>query len=378
VATALVVFVLLSLLAPTVSAGPPNLGFAASRTSSASPLIADIVFHNTSGWGSLLVGPPVYPTAPYQVNVTALVTGGVPPYDFRWNFGDGTPTDASASCNHTYELAGPYILTLTATDTTGNTSISQVPLTVDPPSSSEDWVLLELFHSVGTAPLTVHIGDQGSEWNTVAARVAFGDGVVGNWTGVVGNAGSSVNLWHNYTTPGVYSVTAHVEEYNFVNRTFGNTTAGGTVVVTDPAEPPSAALYSLGARVVCSPFPVWNTSFTSEAFGGVPPYAFLWSFGDGSPITSGAVANHTYAFGATNQTVVIQLVVIDSTGHAGTTSAPFPIPASSATSCPIPSPASSTWAAAALWELGFWIVVGVTAALAIAVVVLYIRRRPGA
>jgi len=50
-----------------------------------------------------------------------LATGGVPDYTFEWNFGDGT-TAVGQNPVHAYSEAGVYTVTLTVTDSEGNTA----------------------------------------------------------------------------------------------------------------------------------------------------------------------------------------------------------------------------------------------------------------
>ncbi|MFL6480145.1 MAG: PKD domain-containing protein, partial [Nitrososphaera sp.] len=53
-------------------------------------------------------------TAPATFDFEANVTGGVEPYTYRWNFGDGRiETDTDNTIEHTFELAGVYNVSLT-------------------------------------------------------------------------------------------------------------------------------------------------------------------------------------------------------------------------------------------------------------------------
>jgi PKD domain len=49
-----------------------------------------------------------------------------------------------------------------------------------------------------------------------------------------------------------------------------------------------------------------NVSFTGSASGGIPPYKFNWTFGDGSPIGNGSFVTHIYAL-AGNYTVTLSI-----------------------------------------------------------------------
>jgi hypothetical protein len=63
------------------------------------------------------------------VNFTGSATGGVPPYTWHWDFGDGTEsTDQNPS--HTYAAAGTYLVVLTVTDACGRTEDDGIEMTV--------------------------------------------------------------------------------------------------------------------------------------------------------------------------------------------------------------------------------------------------------
>jgi uncharacterized repeat protein (TIGR01451 family) len=63
---------------------------------------------------------------------TNETTGGVPPYTFDWNFGDGTPHDITENPSHHYGAADTYSVTLAVTDsnTTENTDSQSYDVTV--------------------------------------------------------------------------------------------------------------------------------------------------------------------------------------------------------------------------------------------------------
>jgi len=59
------------------------------------------------------------------------VPGGVPPYEIRWDFGDGTnSTDEDPS--HTYEEAGTYEVELSAEDSRGRRVERTLTVLVEP------------------------------------------------------------------------------------------------------------------------------------------------------------------------------------------------------------------------------------------------------
>ncbi|MBO0888634.1 PKD domain-containing protein, partial [Candidatus Bathyarchaeota archaeon] len=61
---------------------------------------------------------PSQPVAGQSVRFTGSGLGGVSPYNFRWDFGDGA-TSSSQSPSHTYASSGSYIVTLTVGDSSG-------------------------------------------------------------------------------------------------------------------------------------------------------------------------------------------------------------------------------------------------------------------
>lgn len=66
---------------------------------------------------------------PLEVPFTAVVSGGTPPYSYRWDFGDNT-TGSGPSPSHTYLTPGEYPVTLTVTDASGHETIHQARVTV--------------------------------------------------------------------------------------------------------------------------------------------------------------------------------------------------------------------------------------------------------
>lgn len=65
------------------------------------------------------VASPFSGTAPLYVQLSASASGGVAPYSFTWDFGDGT-YEYHQSVVHTYFRPGTYKLVVTATDSTGS------------------------------------------------------------------------------------------------------------------------------------------------------------------------------------------------------------------------------------------------------------------
>ena len=90
------------------------------------------------GGGGYTVG-----VAPSKISATAVVTGGLSPYSYAWDFGDGT-TATGQTAVHTYTTPGTYTIKVTVTDSLGETA-----------SATASWeVVSPLQVSVGVTPTT--------------------------------------------------------------------------------------------------------------------------------------------------------------------------------------------------------------------------------
>lgn len=70
--------------------------------------------------------------APLTVSFSSNVDGGVSPFSYSWNYGDGS-TDTDSTTQHTYQNAGTYTVTLTVTDDAGQTGSSSVVISAKQP-----------------------------------------------------------------------------------------------------------------------------------------------------------------------------------------------------------------------------------------------------
>jgi hypothetical protein len=79
-----------------------------------------------SVWPELVVtagAAPVTGVTPLAVAFTGSATGGDGgPYTYDWNFSDGSPHSTLQNPGHTYNFGGDYTVTLTVTDSHGNTA----------------------------------------------------------------------------------------------------------------------------------------------------------------------------------------------------------------------------------------------------------------
>lgn len=184
---------------------------------------------------------------------------------YLWNLGDGQ-TSASANPSHTYNSAGQYIVTLTATDSHGCTNTSNQAIDINVGASN-----LASFYATndtGCAPFVAHFHNQTA--NASSALWYFGDGT----------SSTQLDPTHSYVNSGNYSVTFIVTTTNGCSDsvTKANYIVVGAVPDVD---------FSYSATVGCSPLTVNFTNLSTNYD------SCRWNFGDGTYSTS-VNASHTY------------------------------------------------------------------------------------
>ncbi len=102
-----------AVIAAGVIVGIPPANGASSNFKGAGPVSVSILFFHP---GQCILPPPLFERAILgtdclSVTTFAAVHGGVPPYSFAWNFGDGTGSVFGQTANHTYAHCGVYEVT---------------------------------------------------------------------------------------------------------------------------------------------------------------------------------------------------------------------------------------------------------------------------
>lgn len=90
------------------------------------PLTASISIDSTNG-----------DTAPATFLFETDPEGGTGPYTYSWNFGDGSPQVTEEDIEHTFANPGMYVVTLTVTDSTGQTVTDRREVNVRPAATTE-------------------------------------------------------------------------------------------------------------------------------------------------------------------------------------------------------------------------------------------------
>ena len=211
---------------------------------------------------------------------TGSPAGGAGPYTFAWSFGDAQSSTAQ-SPSHTYGAVGAYTADLTVTDSRGVSATSNaLAITVSAmpaATAAANVTALDAPEAVGfTSAVTGGTAPFGYQW-------IFGDG----------SASIAQDPSHAYATAGTYTVGLTVTDA--VGTSF---VANSLTISVHP---------SLG--VVASATPTSGlarvkVTFVAAAIGGLGPFTYSWSFGDGATGTGPNVA-HTYEAGTYQPTLTV-------------------------------------------------------------------------
>ena len=248
--------------------------------------------------------------------------------EYRWDFGDGTPTVTGATASHTYEATGTFTVTLTVRDSNGLLDSFSREVSVlgpnTPPTAafSADAVGLSV-----TADGTASHDPDG----TVASYAwDWGDGTTS--TGAVSS--------HAYASAGDYTITLTVTDDR-------DAEAEASQVLTVTHDDPVARF-----STTASGLSITADAGESTASDGAS-LEYTWDWGDSST-SSGAVGTHAYAEDGVYE---ITLNVTDSLGATAQTSQSVTVAAEAlAASDTFSRTVSSGWGAAD--EGGTWTPVG--------------------
>lgn len=239
-------------------------------------------------------GSPGYP--PTAVAFVSNATGGVPPYSYAWDFGDGY-YGSGADVNHTYTFAGEFTATVTVRDRSGALADQQLIVSVYPIPGPVSVVL-------NATPSTLTVG------TPITLRSNVGGGYLPltyGWSGLpAGCATANLStIGCRPTAAGSYSVHLKVTDARggSANASADLTVNPSLAIVLTVTHPPE------GCLGVPTPF-----NFSATVTGGTSPFVYAWNFGDGATSRGSPFANHTFA-GAADHSV--SLLVTDASGANG-------------------------------------------------------------
>jgi PKD repeat protein len=232
--------------------------------------------------------------APFLASFAASAVGGTAPYVFSWNFGDGSADVNGSLVAHLYAQTGTFLATLSVADGDGNVTTAHAVVSVLGSEVGAFEVNASTSVTSGVAPLTV--GFNATVTGGVAPYLYL-------WSFGNGSASTEVEPVVTYTAAGSYSASLVVTDAT-------GATALSYVSVQVLA---TASGLSVGASPhVTATAPMSETvSFAASVHGGIAPYVYAWSFGDGS--ARSAVSAPTHVFTSSGD-FSVDLAVTDATG----------------------------------------------------------------
>jgi PKD repeat protein len=131
------------------------------------------------------------------VNFSATVSGGLPPYSYAWDFGDGATGGNLSAITHIYTTNGPFLASVQVSDAAGQSRSTSTNITIELSGS------IDANSTFGAAPLTVGF------------RSLVSGGVPSyqySWKLGNGSTSFSPDPSHTYELPGTYQVSLQVKD----------------------------------------------------------------------------------------------------------------------------------------------------------------------
>jgi PKD repeat protein len=256
--------------------------------------------------------PPTCPTftvspttGPAPLNVTASGSCSDPENDITSTtitWGDGTSTPGTSGA-HTYSTAGSFTVTLTATDSAGNTGSSASQTVTVQTQNHPPTCTLQVSPDHGNAPLPVTASGNCTDPQNQAMTTVlnWGDGTTTN----------STSGTHTFTTPGNFMVVLTATDSGGLS---GSASHNVTVSQTQNLPPTcSLSVSPTGGQV---PVTVTVTPNCSDPENDIS--SIVVDFGDGfyGSVSVGSTLSHTFTWAGTFQ------VTVTASDTAGNTSQP--------------------------------------------------------
>lgn len=220
---------------------------------------------------------PTFGVAPLTVSFFGLASGGDAPITYEWSFGDGAPSSTAQNPTHEFIAGGTYTAILVVRDADGDSSSDAVTIEVSDDGTPVTYV--SATPTSGLTPLTVTLTCGASGGNEpLYYQWTFGDGSAPDESPVTS---------HRYEAPGLYEATCTVTD------TDGDSDSDTVAIHVGDTETPAVD----GSAVPAAGRVPLDVAFTAAVVGGTPPFAYLWSFGDGATSTLQNPSHRYESFG---------------------------------------------------------------------------------
>jgi hypothetical protein len=268
-----------------------------------------VTVHGGSGPLQVAVSAdPSNGTGPLTVTAWANVTGGnasIAP-TVGWDFGDGGHGNGTPVV-HLYSFAGLFRMAATVresgTQATGSTWVNVSAGTAPGPANLTLTVSPDHVNSPADVTITATSNTAQAPY---ALLLCFGDGSPCDNSTTQWSGATSLEFTHTYQGDDNYSIVGML--YNASGIVVAAASASVSVESAPALEVNLSTLQLNGANPV-------EAQFLATVYGGTPPYAIQWSFGDGTEgsSVSGQPVIHNYT-GAGQ--FVPRVVVLDAAGNS--------------------------------------------------------------
>jgi len=220
---------------------------------------------------------PTSGDTPLVVNFTGSVSGGISPYTYNWNFGDGT-TSTLQNSSHTYNQPGDYNAILAVTDSTSRESSDSITINVSSSAHEVSTPNTPNGQSSGAPDEIITFQTEGSicsHGHPVEYQFNWGDGTYSTWS-------SATNASHSWSSPENYSIRVRAR------CTIDNTIISGWSSVKTVQITTSSSFNLTISAVTGGPAP---------GFGGVSyPSPGNYTYNKDSEVSLSAIPNNGYRF----------------------------------------------------------------------------------
>ena len=151
---------------------------------------------------------PYYSLINEPISLSGSATGGIPPYTWFWDFGDGNSSNKK-NPNYNYSMSGNYTVTFNITDSKNNTTsditwarIKEFNNPPDPPTISgpiSGKLGTKLFYDLSSTDV------DGDEW--VEYLIDWGDEIIDGYLGPY-KTGDVITFYHRWFKIGTYYISA--------------------------------------------------------------------------------------------------------------------------------------------------------------------------
>jgi PKD repeat protein len=180
----------------------------------------------------------------HETNFTVTASGGVSPYSYFWDFGDGVGSSTDEDPTYIYTTYGDYNVCVNVTDSLDNKGLCCTPVTVNPPLSLE----------CDISPNPTEVGQITNFYSAASGGVPP---YFWSWTVNGEEVATDQNTTHIFTVGGTYNVSITVTD------SLGNVESCPTLVTVTCGLP--TAEFSGSPRSDCAPLTVVFTDLSTGA-----------------------------------------------------------------------------------------------------------------